>query len=299
MKENKMKLMKKAGSIAAVLAVAAGGFAYALPATYVSLDVNPSVEYSVNAFGRVLSVKAVNDDGEVIASELDVKNLEISKAVKLTIDKLRENGYIAEGENAEVVIAVSNSNEEKAAELAEVLEEETQEYVDETGDDAEVEAEAVGRERVEEARALGVTPGKLNIVQKLAASADEIEGADEIVIEEWLDKPVKDINKAIKENRKYKAADGEREVVNSDEEEQEAEEDEETNETLALTKEDKSKDKTEKSKSNNSLKNSELEEQDDAENEADETAAENKDSEDSAEANSSKANKNNGNGNKK
>ncbi len=278
MKENKMNFIKKAGSIAAVLAVtAAGSFAYAAPATYVSLDVNPSIEYTVNTFGRVLSVKAVNDDGEVITSELDVKNVNISKAVKVTIDKLREGGYITDDENAGIVITISASNDEKAEELAEELEEETKEYVEEIGETVEVEAEAVGKERVEEARTLGVTPGKLNLVQKLVKSAEGVEGAEEINMEEWLDKSVKEINKAIKENRKQL-----KEASKEVEEEVEAETDEED---VNTADEDEIEDEAEevkvknnaneKSKLNNSAKNNktvDIDEVDDVEDEETEEA---------------------------
>lgn len=246
MKENKMNFIKKAGSIAAVLAVAAAGsFAYALPATYVSLDVNPSIEYTVNTFGRVLSVKAVNDDGEVITTELDVKNVNISKAVKVTIDKLREGGYITDDEDAGIVITISGKNDEKAEELAEKLEEETKEYVEEIGETAEVEVEAVGKERVEEARSLGVTPGKLNLVQKLVKSTEGVEGAEEIDMEEWLDKSVKEINKAIKENRKQ--------LKETSKAVEEA--DEEDAEEANTADEDKIEDKTEETKVKNNKGN--------------------------------------------
>lgn len=244
MKENKMNFIKKAGSIAAVLAVtAAGSFAYAAPATYVSLDVNPSIEYTVNTFGKVLSVKAVNDDGEVIASELDVKNVNISKAVKVTIDKLREGGYITEDEDAGIVITISASNDEKAEELAEELEEETKQYVEEVGETAEVEVEAVGKERVEEARTLGVTPGKLNLVQKLVKSTEGLEDAEEIDMEEWLDKSVKEINKAIKENRKQ-LKEASKEI-----------EDETDDETVNTVDEDEAEDKDEDAKEKNNKNN--------------------------------------------
>lgn len=201
MKENnKMRFFAKAGSIAAVLAITAvSGYAYTNPTSYVSLDVNPSIEYSVNAFDRVVSVTAVNDDGEVITKELDLKNEKITKAIQKTVDKLIETGYITDDDNAGIIIAISNSDEKKAEDLAEEIEEETQDYMEENGETAEVEAEAVGKERVEEAKAMGVTPGKLNLVQKLAASSDDV---DEIDVEEWLNKSVKEINKTIKENRK-------------------------------------------------------------------------------------------------
>jgi hypothetical protein len=272
MKENKMNFIKKAGSIAAVLAVtAAGSFAYAAPATYVSLDVNPSIEYTVNTFGKVLSVKAVNDDGEVITSELDVKNVNISKAVKVTIDKLREGGYITDDEDAGIVITISASNDEKAEELAEELEEETKEYVEEIGETAEVEAEAVGKERVEEARTLGVTPGKLNLVQKLINSTEGVEGAEEIDMEEWLDKSVKEINKAIKENRKQLKEASKEVEDEADEEVNTAEEDENEDETEeAKVKNNKD---NEKNKMNNA-KNNKTEDIDDVEDVEDEETEE-------------------------
>ena len=196
---NKMKFIARAGSIAAALAITAvSGYAYTNPTSYVSLDVNPSIEYSVNAFDRVVSVTAVNEDGEAITKELDLKNEKITKAIQKTVDKLIEEGYITDDDNAGIIIAISNSDKEKAENLADELEEDTQKYMEEKGETAEVEAEAVGKERVEEAKAMGVTPGKLNLVQKLIASSDD---SEEIDVEVWLDKSVKEINKTIKENR--------------------------------------------------------------------------------------------------
>jgi len=196
---NKMRFIARAGSIAAALAITAvSGYAYTNPTSYVSLDVNPSIEYSVNAFDRVVSVTAVNEDGEAITKELDLKNEKITKAIQKTVDKLIEEGYITDDDNAGIIIAISNSDKEKAENLADELEEDTQKYMEEKGETAEVEAEAVGKERVEEAKAMGVTPGKLNLVQKLIASSDD---SEEIDVEVWLDKSVKEINKTIKENR--------------------------------------------------------------------------------------------------
>ncbi len=67
-----------------------------------------------------------------------------------------------------------------------------QDDVDENEDDVQVEAISVGLERVQQAREMGVTPGKLNLVEKLRDSAPNPEDID---IEEWLDNSVKDIMK--------------------------------------------------------------------------------------------------------
>ena len=242
----KFKLIAKTGSIAAALAISAvTGFAYTAPATYVSLDVNPSIEYKLNSFDRVISVVAVNDDGEKIVNELDLKNDKIAKAVSKTIDKLKKEGYLTEDEYSGIVIAVSNKNEEKSDELAkdiedeinkdeendeeeikddeeikdeeevkdeekdtdeedkdEELDEDDEKDTDEEKDDIQIVVEAVGRERVEEARKLNVTPGKLNLVQKLIASTDEFDDINEEQLQELLELSVKEINKMTQAFRK-------------------------------------------------------------------------------------------------
>lgn len=201
-KENRKigsKLITGAASLVAAMAICTiGAFAYYTPTDYVSLDVNPSVEYSINMFNRILDVKAVNDDGEEILSSLDLNNMTIEAAVKETLDKLIVDGYLTDDPNGGVVITTSNDELGEAEQLAADLEQEIQTYLDsQDGIVADVDAEAVDLERVREARELGVTPGKLNLVEKLQTSTS---GA--INKEEWLDRPVKDINKAIKENRK-------------------------------------------------------------------------------------------------
>ena len=52
-----------AAAAAALVLLGGGGYLYASPYAYVSLDVNPSVEYVLNRFDRVLQATAVNEDG--------------------------------------------------------------------------------------------------------------------------------------------------------------------------------------------------------------------------------------------
>lgn len=198
-KKSYSKWIAGAASVAAAFAVCTiGTYAWFTPTDYVSLDVNPSVEYTINTFDRILEVKAVNDDGEEILDNLDLKNMTIEDAVKETLDKLMADGYLTDDPNGGVVITTSNDEMGDAEQLAAELEQEIQTYLDDQeGITAKVDAEAVAPGRVAEARELGVTPGKLNLVEKLQATTT---GA--ISMEEWLTKPVKEINKAIKENKK-------------------------------------------------------------------------------------------------
>lgn len=203
MKENvkaKKHIAAWVASAAAIVLVALGGTAYAYysPYYYVSLDVNPSIEYTLNRFDRVLTAKAVNEDGTEILKEVELKNLSnrtIDDAISLTVAQIKEDGYFGDNDG-DIVIATSGADLKKAEKLANRLKENAENVA---GDEVTVEANHVGRDRVEEARKLGTTPGKLNLVQKLQESASD---PTAINTEEWLNKPVKDIMKEIKANRK-------------------------------------------------------------------------------------------------
>jgi hypothetical protein len=196
------KLMTFTASAAAVLLLSIGSWAYASPYSYVSLDVNPSIEYIVNRFDRVLRVKSVNDDGEEILKEIKLDNLKnhtIQNALAATVEQISEAGYFNGTEEGGIVIATSAKDLNKAEQLAESLQFAVQDEIEQNGDTVQLEVISVIPDRVKEAQALGVTPGKLNLVEKLQQNAVD---PDSIILEEWLNKPVKEIMKATKDYKK-------------------------------------------------------------------------------------------------
>ncbi|HEY5524202.1 MAG TPA: anti-sigma factor domain-containing protein [Clostridium sp.] len=213
-KKSKKKIYALAASVAATILIAGTGvYAYAAPYSYVSLDVNPSIEYKVNRFDRVIEASNVNEDGADILINIDVKNKTIDDAIKDTITEINEKGYFKEGETGGVVIATSNDDSAKAEELASDLKATAEDVIADKSITADVEVLSVGKERVLEAKKLGVTPGKLNLVEKLQKSAANPE---DISIEEWLKKPVKEIMKATKANKEQEKNKTENANTNSD-----------------------------------------------------------------------------------
>jgi len=207
-----------ASAAVAVLALSVGVWAYVTPYAYVSMDVNPSVEYTLNRFDRVLTVKAVNDDGQEILKEVKLENLKnktIDEAIAKTVAEINAHDYFKDG--GAIVIATSAKDIKKAEALASRLKEEADRTTEEQGQEVEVEATSVGRERVEQARELGVTPGKLNLVEKLRDSMDPDAEFD---LQEWLQKPVREIMKATNANLKAAKGQPDANVQNENEEEQ-------------------------------------------------------------------------------
>jgi len=199
-------LMKKkialALSAAVVLSLAGGGYAYAkAPVVYVSMDINPSVELGVNAFDTVVSVEAYNEDGKTILEGTDLLNSKVDDAVSTVISNAISDGYIKEDGSSVIEITTSTDKTTGAAvELDESLKNVVDETLSNNDVQAEVETENVALARRDEARKLGITPGKLNLIQKLQALDPAI------TVEEYKNSSVKDIQKKTKELRKNASA---------------------------------------------------------------------------------------------
>lgn len=190
---------------AGLLFLVLGGFkGYQTPVGVVSLDVNPSIEYSINIFDRVLSVRGVNEDGEVLLDQMDttlLKNRPVGEAVEQTIDSLRESGYFPQEAENDVVLAASSYSTQHAEELVEQLKGRVARQNDLT-----ILAFSVTHQEVEQAHALGSSAGKVRIVQQLEQSNQAGNGFQE---EDWLEKPVRDILQETQEQQAQTQSSGE------------------------------------------------------------------------------------------
>lgn len=72
-----------------ILAGAGGYSVYSRPVSYISIDVNPSIELAINRFDRVVSAKGYNQDGQDILQHVPLKNISYLQA----IDRLLQDDY--------------------------------------------------------------------------------------------------------------------------------------------------------------------------------------------------------------
>lgn len=175
------------------LLVGSGLYAYLAPYSLVSLDVNPSLQYTLNRMGLVLSVEAVNGDGDELLAEMGaLQNRSIEDAISITVRQIAEDGYFDGEEPGGMVIAASSRSEQEAARLAENARETALRATEEIEKKVVVAAVTVAEDKVQAAKELGVSPGKLTLVEQLKETASDPESID---FKEWLEKPVKDIMK--------------------------------------------------------------------------------------------------------
>jgi hypothetical protein len=227
-----------------VIVFGLGTFAYFDPYTYVSFDVNPSVEFTVNRFDRVIKVRVINEENEQSLDKAvfkDINHKRIDTAIKKTLEEVKESGYLSE--ESKVVIATSNPNKNKAQSLANRLEE----VVSKEEREVAVETVCVDKNKLDDAREYGITPGKLTLIEKLKDAL----GNEEFDINDWTKKSVKEIVNAtneVKKNEKEKRIKPGDDPKNADDLEDEKEEVKEEKKDIKDAKKEEEKQEKEEEK---------------------------------------------------
>ena len=99
-----------------ILAIIIGGYSMIqTPVSFVSIDVNPSVELALNRFDRVVSAKGYNEDGESVLDGVSVKWKKYTEAIDLIIDSANMSAYLTS--EAELVFTVAAGSSDKNNEL--------------------------------------------------------------------------------------------------------------------------------------------------------------------------------------
>ena len=168
-------LARRLTAAAASLAIIAGGaFAFLAyrnnftTASTISLDVNPSVEISINKNEKVLDVTALNSDGKTIIGDMEFKNSSLDVTVNALIGSMLRNGYLTDLTNS-ILISVEGTDPVMNAAVRQKVSEDVNNYLA-----SETFAGAVLSQTVSPDDALlaaaeekGISAGKAQLVQQI------------------------------------------------------------------------------------------------------------------------------------
>ena len=115
------KGVRRLVSLAAVFVVMIGVFTVWRNANQsvlavVDLDVNPSIELSINGKEKVVGAIAVNEDGEAILSDMDLKGSDVKTACNAVVGYMLMKGYLNDQSNS-ILLSVSANDSNKGLEI--------------------------------------------------------------------------------------------------------------------------------------------------------------------------------------
>lgn len=166
---------------AALAITACGGlgtYTWSNPISYVSLDINPSIAYSLNEFNRVIAVNGMNEEGSAIVDAIgdSLKNADITTALTITVEQLSNDAYIDAENTNYMIIGVYSDKEKKASDLMSTVDAFSASAVD----TCSITTVNVSKETKETADAYGITAGKMELINEItdvAADPQEIDPA--------------------------------------------------------------------------------------------------------------------------
>ncbi|MCR5177490.1 MAG: hypothetical protein K6C95_00750 [Lachnospiraceae bacterium] len=192
-----------AAAAAAVFFIAsAGGFCYetAYACSYVSLDVNPSIEFSLNRMDKVLSVKPMNEDAEAIVDRLvkeDIKGKSLSVAISKTREVVKEMDLEGDDDDKTYLVDISSDSERRTKRLTREIESAFDDDADETEADKPQTKLVLVNSSVNDrntAQSLGISTGRYTAM-KQAREENGDDDIDEHVVGEYKSKAVREIVK--------------------------------------------------------------------------------------------------------
>lgn len=92
-------------AVCLMLLLTVSGYArYSAPTSYISMDVNPSIELGINRYGRVVTAEAYNQDGGNVLQHISLKNKTYVQAVRNLLEDELFSTYLSD--NAALVFTI-------------------------------------------------------------------------------------------------------------------------------------------------------------------------------------------------
>jgi len=194
----KMKKVKLVLSFAFILftAIAIVGCASSVSAndTYVTLDINPSVELIVTPKEKVIYVNPLNADAEVLLVDLNLVGLDLDVAIQVIIDTAIELGFI-DVDSEETIVSVTAISKDAA--IGEKIREQVKAHINNEFKDRALMGRAEDKgftpTFLVEAEAYGVTPGFLFMAKSVVFVSDEV------LLEDALEMTVPELQAILRE----------------------------------------------------------------------------------------------------
>ena len=153
--------------IVAICLLAASLASVHVPVAALSIDINPGIELDVNLYNRVVAARGFNPAGQAIVAALELEDRPVHAAVGAVIAMAARQGYLDTDGSSLIALTTSADLVPARNLLAKTAEKAARQALDEAGQPAGIVSEHTTLARVAQARELGISPGRMNLIEKL------------------------------------------------------------------------------------------------------------------------------------
>ena len=134
----------------------------------VDLDVNPSIELSINGKEKVVGATAINEDGKAILDGMNLKGSDVKTACNAIVGSMLTKGYLNDRSNS-ILLSVSSGDPAKGQEI----ETELSDYINSYANGSAISTAVMGQyvDADDELKAFasknGISAGKAGLIRRL------------------------------------------------------------------------------------------------------------------------------------
>ena len=134
----------------------------------VDLDVNPSIELSINGKEKVVGATAINEDGKAILDDMNLKGSDVKTACNAIVGSMLTKGYLNDRSNS-ILLSVSSGDPAKGQEI----ETELSDYINSYANGSAISTAVMGQyvDADDELKAFasknGISAGKAGLIRRL------------------------------------------------------------------------------------------------------------------------------------
>lgn len=191
------------------LAVVGGGayhYEFVQVVSEVEIDVNPSLRLSLNRRDRITAASGVNEDGQALLLNTNLKGATVEDAVNQVVTSLVDQGYLnADGNEHAVLVSVSGKNQQRA----EAVKTQVSSNVEKALTDHQVSAVVydqtieVTDELKELAETYQISPGKAEFVGQLVGENEALNADGAVAYERMAGQSMEELTQEIQANEYY------------------------------------------------------------------------------------------------
>ncbi len=164
-----------------------------IPVATVALDVNPSIELTINKQEKILEARALNEEAKEILSAIEYNKQPLQQVVRSLVSVMLQEGYISQERNT-VMVSVEGKRLEEAEGLGELVKEQVHQKLSDEKIEGDIITQAFvpNQESKDMAEELGISIGKMHMIERI------MEQDEQATIEDLEGKPIRDLARDLK-----------------------------------------------------------------------------------------------------
>ncbi len=161
--------------------------------TRVYLDVNPSVEFSLDENNTVISCSAINADAEIILNDMKLEGVDLKTALNAIVGAMYVNGFLDSQDNSMLISVATKDTSNTNSYLTYIINQVNKVFENSSMDCAIIaQGVEVNEELKNRAHERGISVGKMHLVDKIFDNFGSVPGNDMLSI--FANMSIKDLN---------------------------------------------------------------------------------------------------------